>query len=279
MAWQGHLRLHYRREGERTVGHDRHDGPLRVLRSLHPEGPQTCHHVLVHPPGGIVGGDRLEVDVELAADAHALITTPGATRFYRSAGDTALQTVDARVAANARLEWLPLETIAYRGTRASNRMRFALAPGAQMIGWDMLALGLPAAGEAFDAGRYEQSIELPGAWLDRGIVDAGQPWCGRLLDGPLGWDGQRALATMWCAFGGEWPAAVRDALLDEARCAIEASPVAARAGASAPTAGLVVLRALAARVEPLWELLQAVRHAWRERLWGMAPSTPRVWRT
>lgn len=279
MGWHGHLRLEYRRDGARTIGHDRHDGPLRVLRSLHPEGPRTCHHVLVHPPGGIVGGDRLEISARLARDAHAVITTPGATRFYRSAGDTALQTVDAQLDPGARLEWLPLETIAYRGTRASNRMRFALAPDAQMLGWDLLALGLPAAGEPFDEGRYEQRIELPGAWLDRGIVDTAEPWCGRLLDGPLGWDGQRALATMWCAVGGEWPAAVRDALLDDARLAIAASPVAARAGASAPAPGIVVVRALAARVEPLWELLQPIRHAWRTRLWGMAPATPRVWRT
>jgi urease accessory protein UreH len=59
MSWHGHLNLDYRREGERTVALDRHDGPLRVLQRLYPEGPRVCHHVLVHPPGGIVGGDVL----------------------------------------------------------------------------------------------------------------------------------------------------------------------------------------------------------------------------
>jgi urease accessory protein len=279
MAWHGHLALAYRREGARTVGHDRHDGPLRVLRSLHPEGPATCHHVLVHPPGGIVGGDRLAIEVELGADAHALITTPGATRFYRSAGEQALQTVRARVSPGARLEWLPLETIAYQGTRAANRMRFELDGSAQMIGWDLLALGLPAADAPFDEGRYEQRIELPGVWLDRGIVDAADPSFSGLLDGPVGWDGQRAMATMWCACGDDWDDRAREALLEDARGAIGHSAVASRGGATSPSPRVVLVRALAARVEPLWEMLQSVRHAWRRRLWELPAASPRVWRT
>ena len=84
MGWQGRLQLDYRLDGRRTVGRDSHHGPLRVLKSLHPEGPGTCHHVLVHPPGGLAGGDRLELAVTLGEGAHALVTTPGATRFYRS---------------------------------------------------------------------------------------------------------------------------------------------------------------------------------------------------
>ena len=94
------------------VQHDRHDGPLRVLQPLHPEGPAICHHVLVHPPGGLVGGDVLDIDINVQPGAHALVTTPGATRCYRSTGETAVQSVRARIADGARLEWLPLEAIA-----------------------------------------------------------------------------------------------------------------------------------------------------------------------
>ena len=101
MGWHGRLDLRYRRDGERTLVHDRHSGPLRVLASLYPEAPGICHNVLVHPPGGIVGGDALEIDAELGEGAHALITTPGATRFYRSAGEPAVQSTHARVAAGA----------------------------------------------------------------------------------------------------------------------------------------------------------------------------------
>ena len=91
MSWRGHLALRYWRDGERTVAHDRHDGPLRVLQALYPEGPGVCQHVLVHPPGGVVGGDDLAIRADLGEGAHALVTTPGATRFYRSTGARASQ--------------------------------------------------------------------------------------------------------------------------------------------------------------------------------------------
>ncbi|MBW8858041.1 MAG: urease accessory protein UreD, partial [Bradyrhizobium sp.] len=106
---------------------DRHEGPLRVLQSLYPEGPAVCHNVLVHPPGGLVGGDVLELDATLTADTHALLTTAGATRFYRSTGPLAAQTVRARLGSGARLEWLPLETIAFSGCQAASSLRFELA--------------------------------------------------------------------------------------------------------------------------------------------------------
>jgi len=276
MSWHGRLELAYRRDAERTIVLDRHDGPLRVLKSLHPEAPQVCHSVLVHPPGGIVGGDRLAIDASLADDAHALITTPGATRFYRSLGAPALQDVRLRVAAGARLEWLPLETLAYSGCIAETAMRFDLAAGAEMIGWDVLALGLPASGQGFDRGSYTQSIELPGCWLERGRIAADDA---RLLDSPLGWDSQRVLATLWFAAGSGLRAERREALLDAARACAIASTVSARCGATAPNDRVVVLRALAPRVEPAMQLLAAVWARWREAAWQMQACTPRVWRT
>ncbi len=168
MPWHGHLRLDYRRDAERCIVHDRHDGPLRVLKSLHPEGPGICHSVLVHPPAGMVGGDRLVVDIDLAGAAHALITTPGATRFYRSLGEPATQTITARLATGSRLEWLPLETLAYSGCLAENRLRFELAEGAEMIGWDVLALGLPASGQPFGAAASSSGSSCPAAGSNAG---------------------------------------------------------------------------------------------------------------
>jgi len=107
MSWHGHLKLDYRLDGDRTTALDRHDGPLRVLQRLYPESPRVCHHVLVHPPGGIVGGDTLEVDIDMAPGSHALLTTPGATRFYKSDQHEASQSLVARVSEGARLEWHP----------------------------------------------------------------------------------------------------------------------------------------------------------------------------
>jgi urease accessory protein len=284
MSWHGHLTLDYRRDGERTTAHDRHDGPLRVLQRLYPEGPGICHHVLVHPPGGIVGGDVLDVRATLEAGSHALITTPGATRFYKSAGPEALQSVTARVADGARLEWLPLETIAYRTCRARNEMRFELAAGAEMIGWDVLALGLPAAGEAFDndpggTGFYTQRIDLPGVWLEQGTVRSTDRL---LLDSPLGWAGHRVMGTLWFAAGQPLLRDRREALLEAARTVLDgidpaSGPV--HAGATSPHEPVVVVRALADRVEPLMRVLSGIWTAWRPLAWHLPPGTPRIWRT
>ncbi len=274
MGWHGHLHLHYRHDGDRTVGHDRHHGPLRVLKALHPEGAAVCHHVLVHPPGGIVGGDRLDVDLHVDAGAHALITTPGASRFYRSAGEPAVQHLRARVAEGGRLEWLPLETIAYRGCRAENRLVFDLAEGAETIGWDLLALGLPAAGETFERGHVLQHVEVPGRWLDRGRIGADDR---RLLDGPLGFAGRRVLATLWFAAGSPIDGVRREALLDAARDG--EAPQALPQGVTAPNDQVVVLRLLAPRVEPALQRLREVWGAWRRAAWRREPCLPRVWRT
>ena len=281
MGWGASLSLAYRSESwhdgaRRSVVLDRHHGPLRVLASLYPEGPAICHNVVVHPPGGIVGGDTLAIEVTVGEGAHALVTTPGATRYYRSAGAPADQSVEARVAPGARLEWLPLETIVHSGAQGENRQRFLLAPGAEMIGWDVLALGLPASGEGFEAGTFTQRIELPGVWLERARLDAEDT---RLLDSPLGWAGQRVLATLWFAAGSAICATRRDALLAVAREASAGSTLAASAGATSTHAEVVTLRVLAPRVEPAIALLGAVWARWRQLAWDLAPCTPRIWRT
>lgn len=280
MAWHGSLALTYRRDelrgAPRTVLHDRHDGPLRVLASLYPETPAICHNVLVHPPGGLVGGDVLDIDIALDPGAHALVTTPGATRFYRSAGAPATQRLHATLADGARLEWLPLETIAYSGCLGENLMRFELAPGAEMIGWDVLALGLPAADQAFARGRFTQCVEMPGRWLERGVIDALDA---RLLDSPLGWAGQRVLGTLWFAAGSALPLARRDALLAAAREAVAGDALQRTAGATAVHDGVIVLRVLAPRVEPAMALLTRAWAAWRRDAWQLAATPPRVWRT
>ena len=276
MGWHGTLALRYRRDNERTLVRDRHDGPLRVLRSLHPEGAGICHSVLVHPPGGMVGGDRLEIDVDVEADAHALLTTPGATRFYRSAGEVAVQSLAVRAAAGSRLEWLPLETIAYSGCLAENRARFELAPGAEMIGWDVTALGLPAAEQPFVRGRFTQDLALPGSWLERGTMRGEDP---RLLESPLGWAGHSVLATLWFAAGEALADSRRDVLLERARTVIRGHALRPSAGASAAQSRVVVVRALAARVEPAMDLLTCVWGAWRDAAWALGPCAPRVWRT
>lgn len=274
MPWHARLDLHHQRRGPCTVARFVHDGPLRVLQSLYPEGDGICHNVLVHPPGGLVGGDTLDISLRVDPGAHGLVTTPGATRFYRSSDAPALQRTRVSVAPGGRLEWLPLEAIAYDACQARNELRMDLAPGAELMGWDITALGLPHAGQAFTCGELTQHLELEGAWLERGRIAADDH---RLLDGPLGLAGHRCMASLFFACGSEMTRARREQALDVAREALEALPRPSPAGVTAPHGRIVVLRVLAAQVEPAMTLLRTVRARWREALWQLPATAPRIW--
>lgn len=275
MGWKARLKLHYTHREGRTGAHDLHEGPLRVLQRLYPEGPGICHHVIVHPPGGVVGGDELHVQATLDEGSHALVTTPGATRFYRSDGPAALAHTQLTLARGTRLEWLPMETLAYSGCSAENRVVARLAPGAEMMGWDLLALGLPAANLAWGRGQFTQHLELPGVWLERARITADDP----LLKSPLGWAGQTVLSTLWFTTGEPLAPARRDSLLDAARDVISGHGLAASAGVTAPQSRVLVMRVLAPKVEPAMQLLAAVRAAWRQVAWSLKAEPPRIWRT
>jgi urease accessory protein len=274
MSWHARLSLDVTSEAGRSVARYAHDGPLRILQTLYPEGDGTCHNVLVHPPGGIVGGDVLDIDVQVGTGAHGLLTTPGATRFYRSAGEPGVQQARIRLDAGARFEWLPLEAICYSGCIAENRVRFELEAGAEAIGWDVTAFGLPESGEPFARGSLLQHLELAQAWLERGRIDADDR---RLLDGPLGFAGHRCMASLFFLAGTPLSRERREAALDAARAVLDASELAPQAGATSPGAQVVVVRVLSPLVEPAMQLLRSVRAAWRPLLWQLPPTQPRVW--
>ena len=274
MPWHASLQLDYTLEGTRTVARHAHNGPLRILQSLYPEGDAVCHNVLVHPPGGLVGGDTLDISATVGPGAHGLVTTPGATRFYRSTGERALQRTHLSLAEGTRLEWLPLEALCYNACKAENHLTLNLAPGAECMGWDVTALGLPHAGQPFDTGRFVQHIEAPGLWLERGVIDAADH---RLLESPLGLAGQRCMASLFFVVGTPLERARRDTALDAARAVMDAHALKASAGATSPNGQVLVVRALAPQVEPAMQLLQQVRAAWRAALWQLCAEPPRIW--
>ncbi len=280
MVWNASLHLNYAlresTEGSKTVAHFNHTGPLRILQSLYPEGDKICHNVLVHPPGGLVGGDTLNVSIDVASGAHGLLTTPGATRFYRSQRETALQRTVITAADDARIEWLPLESIAYSGCLAKNHLSLQLAPGAEMLGWDVTALGLPAAGKPFESGYFCQHLELPGVWLERANIKAADAL---LLDSPVGLAGHRCFATLFFVAGTKLGRERRQHALDAARQVIERHPQCATAAATSPDGQVVLVRVLAPLVEPAMALLRAVWLAWRRELWQLGASSPRIWST
>ena len=280
MAWNASLELSYTRRdslgSNKTVAHFNHTGPLRILQSLYPEGDAICHNVLVHPPGGLVGGDTLDLTIDVAPGAHGLLTTPGATRFYRSDCEPAFQRTRIHVAADARMEWLPLEAIAYSGCLAENRLSLTLAPGAELMGWDVTALGLPAASQPFVAGHFCQHLEMPGVWLERANIKALDDL---LLNSPVGLAGHRCFATLFFVSGSKLSRPRRQDLLDTARSVMGGHELCATAGATSPGNQVVLVRVLAPVVEPAMALLRSVWRAWRQQLWQLDTTSPRIWST
>jgi urease accessory protein len=190
-GWQGRLVLGLERRGARTVVARReHVGPLVVQRPFHPEADGTCHVYLLHPPGGVVGGDELELEVEVASGASALLTTPAATKLYRTAGSRAVVHNRLTVRPRGVLEWLPQETIAFGGTDALLATEVALDPGASFLGWEITCLGRPASKDDFITGRLDQRFSLAlGArplLIDRLLTEGG----GALQCSSFGWGGR-----------------------------------------------------------------------------------------
>lgn len=276
MSWHAQLDLNYALEQGRSVARYRHEGPLRILQSLYPQGPSVCHNVLVHPPGGLVGGDTLDLSIRVGPNAHGLITTPGATRFYRSTGERAVQHTQIELEAGARLEWLPLEALCFSGCQAENRLGIRLAPGAELIGWDVTALGLPQSEQPFASGHFLQHIEVPGLWLERAQLDAADH---RLMNGPLGLAGRRCLATLFFVSGHAIERPRREDWLEQTRACLAGHPLADTAGVSSPHEQVMVLRVLSPLVEPAMMMLRQIWQVWRRCAWQMDAPVPRIWST
>ena len=159
-GWQAGLSLTFELRPDRTVlGRTRRKGPLTVQQPFYPEN-DVCHVYLLHPPGGIVGGDRLDLDVRLKEKAHAVITTPGAGKFYRSSGKTAILQQTFHLEPGSVLEWFPQETILFNGALAKIQTTVDCAPGSSFFGWDILCLGQPVRDIRFDTGELTSGLSI-----------------------------------------------------------------------------------------------------------------------
>lgn len=258
-TWKASLRLRFSPvDGKTVLAEKASEGPLVVQKPLYPEGPGVCHAIVVHPPGGIAGGDELELEVQAPEGASALLTTPGAAKWYRSAGPLATQKLAFSV--SGALEWLPRETIAFRDANARLACRVDLGAQGVFIGWEVLCLGRRGSGERFDRGRLDIANEIrrDGRLLfaERGRLEGGD----RLLDSPVGLGGRSVCGTLLAA-SPQLPE-VRDPVLAVTRLA-----------------GVLVARYLGDSGE---EALAAFTRLWaalRPALIGRPATEPRIWRT
>ena len=270
-GWRGELSLGFVCEGGRTVLKQRRFfGPLRVQRPFYPE-PEVCHVYLLHPPGGVAGGDRNAIAVTAAPGARALLTTPGATRFYRSAGPRASWRQSLAAAAGSSLEWFPQETLLFNGAKADLETRVELGAGASYIGWEILCLGRPARGERYRQGRCAFSYEV---WregrpllVERLAFSGGDP----VLQAPWGLRGLPVWAALVATApaGGDCLARLREDLEGEAGGLWGLTMV----------DGLLVCRCLSDSVEQVKRRFTALWGIWRQQAAGLASCPPRIWQT
>ena len=162
-TWPAHLNLVFEGEKSRTRLKDStHIGPLYIQKLFYPEGQSCAHAYLLHPPGGMVSGDDLKIEISSLDQARVLITTPGATKIYgaRSNGTEQRQSVALTVEAGASIEWFPLETIVFDDAKARLKNVINLTDDAAFIGWDIVCYGRPAGDALFKKGSIEQTVEI-----------------------------------------------------------------------------------------------------------------------
>lgn len=284
-GWKANLNLTFVNRGDKTVvKHRTQSGPLAIQRPLYPDG-TTCHTYLLHPPGGVVGGDTLNITIIAESDANVLVTTPGATKFYRSDNKYAVQKQVLKVKQGARLDWLPQENIFFPNAHARIDTEVHLATGAQFWGWEMHCFGRPALNEGFDAGQLlgktvffvdgrrvlTEGLNLAGG--DNAMINKG------LL-------GRSMMGSFYFTADDQAELELVQSLLLSIQQQISPHQGHARRTETPPLMigvthidGLMVVRALADWSE---EVLFAFSQIWQkvqEKRQGYVPDIPRIWRT
>lgn len=242
-----------------------------IQRAFHPESDGTCHVYVLHPPGGVVGGDELSVSVEARSGASVLLTTPAATKLYRTASAPATLRQTFRVHDGATLEWLPQETIAYGGSHARSKTLVRLDASARYLGWEITCLGRPASNDGYETGSFRHVTEI---WrderlllVDRTHVDAK----GTSRSAAWGFGGKTVYATLVASGASDaLVRAIRERVVPE-----RASDLFSVTAIS----GLLVCRFLGSSAEQARRSLADAWRTLRTEVLGKSDCPPRIWTT
>jgi urease accessory protein len=271
--WRAELELWFENRAERTcLARRKHVGPLAVQHAFHPERDGTAHVYLLHPPGGVAGGDSLEIACHLDAGAKALLTAPGATKFYRSAGRLSTLRTIINVGRGGVCEYLPQETIIFDGASASIETQVTLAPGAVCLGWEVVSLGRPFASESFTTGSLRHRVTLirdgRPIWYERLAVAGGSA----LTSAPFAFAGKPVFGVM--VYAGP----MVEALVERIRAATNHLGPHGAFSAS-QLEDVVACRYLGARMSEAKSLFLRAWQVLRESGLGKPAIQPRIWST
>jgi urease accessory protein len=273
--WMAKLELGFAKQGTRTtLVHSRHSGPLTVQKALYPEGESVCHSVIIHPPGGVAGGDSLAIAVEVGAGASAVITTPAATKWYKTCGSAAGQQIEICVAERASLDWLPQENIFFNGTHVHSALTLKIAPDASAIGWDTGVLGRRSSGEEWIDGflsftNAASNMEGTPIWVDRMLLSSASS----LRQAPHGLGGFSVFGVVWAIGRG-----TETVNLEELANRLPFLPD-LRVGVTSPSPGLVLIRMLGHRIESVRRQMITCWSYLRPSVNRLPPMPLRLWAT
>ena len=266
--WRAVLELDFREkpmsDQTRTiVTRHRHVGPLTTQRAFYPEAHGVCHTYLLHPPAGITGSDRLTISARLAGDAKTLITTPGATRFYRSNGQSARLRQILSIDDSSQLEWLPQETLIYARANAKMSNDIHLYGDGQYFGWEVIGLGRPASGEHFTRGQFDLCTQI---FRDNALRFRDRMHSEGM---PTGLRDNHAFASLYASHADATSLTAAREICRAADCLC------------APTLveDFLIVRALAAQCHPLLRLFRQLWQTLRPSLLGRPAMSPQIWRT
>ncbi|SFW15946.1 urease accessory protein UreD [Nitrosovibrio sp. Nv17] len=272
---QARLSLGFEADGGTTRLIERcHFGPLIVQKPLYPEGRKVCHVVVIHPPGGVVGGDDLEISAKAGPAAQVQLTTPGATKWYRANGHVSRQHVRLEVAAGAALEWVPQETIFFDDVNVALDQEVLLEKDASYIGCEILCFGRTASGESFTKGQIAQRIGIRRdgrlIWLERLRLAGGS----FAMGSPLVLAGNTVCATL-LAVGRPAPAEVLEAAREAAGALAQGT---GQVGIS-QLKSVVVARYLGNSSETARRIMLHVWGLLRPGMLDRGAIVPRMWNT
>lgn len=266
--WLATLSLDYREKlssnALKTIAaRRRHVGPLTMQRAFYPEQDGICHTYLLHPPAGITGNDRLSIHVDLKDRAKVVVTTPGATRFYRTNGQGASLRQELHIDHETQLEWLPQETLVYARTNATMQSEIRLRGNGQYFGWEVVGLGRPASGEHFIEGCFEFRTQI---YRDGRLCIRDRIYSDGM---PAGLQNNHAFATLIASGANAGALEVAQKI-----CA-------ANQNLSAPTLieDFLIVRALANECNPITDLFRQLWQSLRPMLFGRPAAPPQIWRT